>query len=88
MVRVLYWPKVDPGEDGLKFQTWGNRNGLPLGECDFQPGVLGEDDFMSPCDPGVEDDLTDLVIGEAGDQPSVRCDRSHYPCQQVETVAG
>jgi hypothetical protein len=37
---------------------------LPLSELNFQPRVLRERDFMSPCDPGIENDLADLVISE------------------------
>ena len=45
---------------------------LSLGELYFQAGVLGEDDFMSPSDPGVEHHLADLVIGKPGNQSAVR----------------
>jgi hypothetical protein len=58
------------GEGSCGLTSQGNQRGgrLSLSEFNFQPGVLGEDDFVSPSDPGVEYHLTNLIVSKPGNQ--------------------
>ncbi len=76
-VLFLFLRRSSPQREnpGLLFETWAggvtSGKNLPLGKLNFKPRILGENNLMSPRDPGVENHLPNFVVAKPADQSGV-----------------
>jgi hypothetical protein len=63
----------------INFGSQEGRRCLPLREFDFEAGILCENHLMSAGNPGIENNLTNFVVGKPADQTAIRRSRSDDP---------